>query len=156
MVNSCCTLRIGQSLYSLKSTNLYSLIPCTRLQDLLIYGSALLILWYNRECIINVQIERNKLWIIVKELEQFPKFLILWAAEPKKQHAWNTEQKPSHHREGEHSPQSNTSDPNMCSLTPSSNSTIRWHQRHQLSWVKRDNWVLSITDMWPPGVTQRL
>lgn len=75
MVNSYCTLTSVQSLDNLESTNLYSSVSCTELQELLIHGGSSVILWYNKEYTMNVPTERNKLWIIVEEYEQFSEFL---------------------------------------------------------------------------------
>lgn len=87
MVNSCCTLTSGQSFDSLESTNLYSSVLCTELQELLIHGSSSVVPWYNKKYTTNVTTERNKLWIIVKEFEQFSNFLAGSVSSPTKEAA---------------------------------------------------------------------
>lgn len=95
MVNSYCTLTSVQSLDSLESTNLYSSVLCTELQELLIHGGSSVILWYNKEYTTNVPTERNKLWIIVEEYEQFSEFLA--GSEQHNRRSSYLEEKSSHH-----------------------------------------------------------
>lgn len=99
MVNNCCTLTSGQSLDSLESTNLYSSVSCTELQELLVHGSSSVILWYNKEWTTNVPTERNKLWIILEEYEQFSEFLA-GSVSSTTEEAACLEQKSSHHSLG--------------------------------------------------------